>query len=807
MLQLLTYMPKKTTKKKDVVVKSTAKVDDSDTIFGMDIKKETKNSIIAIFFFVLAILFALSGFKLGGVAGTFLYTHLKNLLGVGYVLLPLVFVLLGMSSYKSERPAFGLSHIVSGILFLFSGLGLIHIIKVDSAGIIGRVSSWPFVKLFDVYLAFIVLLAVFVVSLVIMFDKRPSVSGIKERIMGLFGKKEEGEDAEEYYEEETEDEPEEEPIETPIPIQAAAPIPVREEPEKKDDLQLRAAFKSTGEYKPPPISLLAKNDQKAVTGDIKANSNIIKRTLQNFGIDVEMDEVTVGPTVTRFALKPAQGVRLSRITALQNELRLALAAPSIRIQAPIPGKSLVGIEVPNETKALVDLRSLIAAKEFQDSPKPLFAALGRSVSGKAEYGNIAKMPHLLVAGATGSGKSVTVHAMISSLLYRNGPEDLRFIMIDPKRVELTLYNGIPHLLTPVITNPKKAILSLKWAVGEMERRYDILEKCAVRDIDSYHAKYKKASKEDDGPEGMPYIIVIIDELADIMSTYPRELESGIVRLAQMSRAVGIHLILSTQRPSVNVITGLIKANVPSRIALQVSSQIDSRTILDNAGAEKLLGAGDMLFASGEMSQPQRVQCAFISEDEVKSIAGYLKSRYKNELPDDINLGEGSISADASIFSSSLQDEDKDELFAEAKKLVIEEKKASTSYIQRRLKIGYSRAARILDELEEAGVVGPANGAKPREILQDGKDLAASPTPVAAAVQAPRPHVVTMIADDDDYVGPENDDDVANDDTWRDQENNTEDGEGFEVEEVGDENTETEIEEVVTEKEYDENDKY
>ncbi len=798
MLQLFPYMPKKPAKKKDVAARPAAKVDDSDNIFGMHIKKETKNSIIAILFFVLAILFALSGFNLGGVAGKFLYIHLKNLLGVGYVLLPLVFVLLGMSSYKSERPAFGLTHMVSGVLFLFSGLGLIHILKVDAAGIIGKISSWPFVKLFDVYLAFILLLAVFVISLVIMFDKRPSVSEFKARLARLFGKRE---DEDEYYEEEVEDSPKEEPLpitEEPLPVATAAEMPMHEDLEKKEGMQMRTAFKSTGEYKAPPLSLLQKNDQKAVTGDIKANSNIIKRTLQNFGIDVEMDEVTVGPTVTRFALKPAQGVRLSRITALQNELRLALAAPSIRIQAPIPGKSLVGIEVPNETKALVDLRSLIAAKEFQDSPKPLLAALGRSVSGKAEYGNIAKMPHLLVAGATGSGKSVTVHTMITSLLYRNGPEDLRFIMIDPKRVELTLYNGIPHLLTPVITNPKKAILSLKWAVGEMERRYDILEKCAVRDIDSYHAKYKKASKEEDGPEGMPYIIVIIDELADIMSTYPRELESGIVRLAQMSRAVGIHLILSTQRPSVNVITGLIKANVPSRIALQVSSQIDSRTILDNAGAEKLLGAGDMLFASGEMSQPQRIQCAFISEDEVKDIAGYLKSRYKNELPDDLNLGEGSISADTSIFSSSLEDDDRDELFNEAKKLVLEEKKASTSYIQRRLKIGYSRAARILDELEQAGVVGPANGAKARDILGDTTPTS-TPSPIMqAAPVAPRPHVVTMISgDEDEEDSSEIDNDITNDDTWRDQENNTEDGEGF-----GEESEEEPLE-----KNYDENDKY
>jgi S-DNA-T family DNA segregation ATPase FtsK/SpoIIIE len=324
-------------------------------------------------------------------------------------------------------------------------------------------------------------------------------------------------------------------------------------------------------------------------------------------------------------------------------------------------------------------------------------------------------------------------------------------MIDPKRVELTLYNGIPHLLTPVITNPKKAILALKWAISEMERRYDILEGHAVRDIDSYHQKYNKNKEE---LESMPYILIFIDELADIMQSYPRELESGIVRLAQMSRAVGIHLTLSTQRPSVNVITGLIKANVPTRIALQVASQIDSRTILDAAGAEKLLGAGDMLYSSGEMAQPNRVQGAYISEDEVKSIADYLKNRYKDELPDDLNLGEGSISSDKSIFNSSLDDDsERDDMFEEAKRLVISEKKASTSYIQRRLKIGYSRAARILDELEEAGVVGPGNGAKPREILMDGSEtVKVAPSPVAQtpkiSPKQPSFHSVTRITEED-----------------------------------------------------------
>lgn len=810
-------MAKKTSRKKAAAVRSAAPIENSETLLGMRVSAETKNSIFSILFFVFALVFALSGFRLGGVAGNFIYTNLSNLLGVGYVLLPLVFILLGISSYKSERPAFGVTHIVSGVLFLFSGLGVIHIIKAGAAGAVGKISSWPFVKLFDVYLAFIFLFALFVVSLVIMFDKRPSWSRFKERLAGWFGSRvEHSEEEADSSSEEEPNEEEEEPAPEPAPTTAPLPEePVAEEPERQGAMPFSASFKSSGEYKAPPLSLLQKNDQKAVTGDIKANSNIIKRTLENFGIDVEMDEVTVGPTITRFALKPAQGVRLSRITALSNELRLALAASSIRIQAPIPGKSLVGIEVPNQTKAMVDLRSLLAGKEFKDSPKPLLAALGRSVSGKAEYGNIGKMPHLLVAGATGSGKSVTVHTMITSLLYRNGPEDLRFIMVDPKRVELTLYNGIPHLLTPVITNPKKAILALKWAVSEMERRYDILEKCAVRDIDSYHAKYKKASREDNGPEGMPYILIIIDELADIMTTYPRELESGIVRLAQMSRAVGIHLILSTQRPSVNVITGLIKANVPSRIALQVSSQIDSRTILDNAGAEKLLGAGDMLFASGEMAQPQRIQCAFISEDEVKAVTHYLKTRYRDELPDDLNLGDGSISADASIFSSSLEDEDRDELFAEAKKLVIEEKKASTSYIQRRLKIGYSRAARILDELEQAGVVGPANGAKAREIFADAATVGAArpAAPLSPAPAAPHPHTVTIVRDDEEDETPTEDDDVGNDDMWRDQENMSDDGDGFTATEdetapvVEDEEVVAIEDDENSSNDYDENDKY
>lgn len=689
-------------------------------IFGMDIAPETKQTILAIIFFVVALFFTLSGFGMSGVAGEFVFKLLKNLFGVGYALVPIIFILLGVSSMKVERQSVALSNTISSILFLLSGLGFISIVAgKEAAGILGRMAAWPFIELFDIYIAALFLLALLIISLILMFDHHLSFGSIKAFFGKIFGSKkdevdefyedeesdeyEEDEDEEDDYEEEgDEDEPEPE-----IKQHKEAPA------EQKEDLGLSTAFRYSEEYKAPPLSLLSKNSDKVVTGDIKANSNIIKRTLANFGIDVEMDEVTVGPTVTRYAMKPAQGVRLSRITALSNELRLALAAKSIRIQAPIPGQSLVGIEIPNQIKALVDLRSLLGDKEFKSGPKPLMVALGKGVSGKAYYANMAKMPHLLIAGATGAGKSVAVHTLITSLLYRNGPESLRFIMVDPKRVELTLYNSIPHLLTPVITDPKKAIFALKWAVGEMERRYDVLEDHAVRDIDSYNKKREK----DEEMENMPYIVVIIDELADIMTSYPRELESGIVRLAQMSRAVGIHLVLSTQRPSVNVITGLIKANIPSRIALQVASQIDSRTILDTSGAEKLLGAGDMLYSSGDMNQPERVQGAFISEEEVKKVAGYLKKQYKDELPDEINISEGSISRESTIFDSGdFGDEDQDELFEDAREIVVKSKKASTSYLQRRLKIGYSRAARLIDELEEAGVVGPANGSKPRDVL-------------------------------------------------------------------------------------------
>ena len=635
------------------------------------IKVDTKHGIIAVVFFVFAVFFLMSmpPFNIAGIAGKFVYENLFYLLGVGYILLPILFILLGVSFIKSEVPDIGWVRTVSGIMFLLSSLGMIDIASgagKHAGGLFGEILSIPFVSLFDTYASLVFLGAILIISILIMFDTKPNLAPFFAKIWSMIFKKKETQksslneneikEVEKSMPEEEEDkESAGEKIKNALGVGKKQPI----EKEEEEEIPIKKRKSSLSSYVPPPISLLEEDKGKPNTGDIKANANIIKRTLANFGIEVEMDEITIGPTVTRYALKPAEGVKLSRIVGLQNDLALSLAAHPIRIEAPIPGKSLVGIEIPNKSKSIVGLATLLSDEKFQNSPKPLTIALGRNISGRATFGNLAKMPHALVAGTTGSGKSVTIHSMITSLLYRNGPDDLKLILIDPKRVELTLYNNIPHLLTPVITEAKKTILALKWAAKEMDRRYDILETESVRDIESYHKNVfdkspKKTKKNSDGVEEevnadrMPYIVIIIDELADIMSTYPRELESAIVRLAQMSRAVGIHLILSTQRPEVNVITGLIKANIPARIALKVSSQVDSRTILDAGGAEKLLGAGDMLYSSGE-AQPERLQSAFISETEVKKVVKYLADAYRDEVSEEISLTTGSISADKKYF--------------------------------------------------------------------------------------------------------------------------------------------------------------
>lgn len=729
------------------------------------LKEETRHWIFAILSFVIALFFILASIGNGGIVGKALYQFIALLFGWGYYLFPVVLFILSIIFIKAIRPSLIVTTIGGSFLLFFSSLGLLSIIY-GKGGIIGSLLSSLLIKIFDLPATVTILAALLLISLLLTFDTTPPVQGLlewwkKRKEDRLLQKElaqenaddgeqddyedgveeEEENDMEEHDEDSEEEEDEEEVVPKKKTLTKILSFTHNKTSKtlknKTTSIEVHLGGKP---YTPPPLSLLNRDSGKPEVGDIKANTNIIKRTLQNFGIDVEMDEVSIGPSVTRYAFKPAQGVKLSRIIGLQNDLSLALAAHPLRIEAPIPGKSLVGIEVPNSSRTTVGLASLLSEPDFYDPSKPLSISMGRSVTGKPYFGSLTKMPHLLIAGATGSGKSVSIHAIIASLLYRSSPENLRFIMIDPKRVELTLYNKIHHLLTPVITNPKKAILALKWAAKEMDRRYDILEAESVRDISSYHktivepayTALKKAEKNKKDteevsdislPERMPYIVIIIDELADIMGAYPREFESAIIRLAQMSRAVGIHLILSTQRPSVDVITGLIKANVPARVAFQVASQTDSRTIIDMGGAEKLLGAGDMLYFSGEMSKPVRLQSAFVSESEIKKIVAYI---IKECGDGDFMLDVTTTPQDENSLFEALTHENKpggdeleDDLYEDAREVVLSTGKASTTFIQRKLRVGYARAARLMDMLEEQGVVGPADGAKPREVY--GKD--------------------------------------------------------------------------------------
>ncbi len=467
----------------------------------------------------------------------------------------------------------------------------------------------------------------------------------------------------------------------------------------------------------PSLDLLAPAAKSSRVDEsmLRDNADKIRSKLKQFGIEVVMHEVNVGPTVIQYTLKPHEGVKLSKITNLKNDVALALAAKSVRIEAPIPGKSLVGIEIPNEKRTNVHLREMLESKEFSELDSNLRFPLGRDVSGKPVIGDLAAMPHLLIAGSTGSGKSVGMNALLMSLIYQNGPDELKLIMIDPKRVELDLYNGIPHLLTPVITEPEKAAIALRWAVAEMTRRYKLLSGARQRNL----ADYMAALGDDDVAERLPKIVIVIDELADLMMTAKSEVEASICRLAQMARAVGIHLVIATQRPSVDVITGLIKANIPSRISFAVSSSIDSRTILDAIGAEDLLGKGDMLYLPGGMAKPLRVQGIYVSTAEIERVTNHAKvtmpPQYDERVTSRKVADESVMGVPDSKYATSEDAMDDDQMVLEAIKLVIESRKASASLLQRRLKVGYARAARLLDVMEERGYIGPSQGAKAREI--------------------------------------------------------------------------------------------
>ena len=502
----------------------------------------------------------------------------------------------------------------------------------------------------------------------------------------------------------------------------------RQEEEKKEDktkevLQLEHAMVVEDEnYEYPPIELLSKPDKKKLKGGAKALTDTatkLQKTLYSFGVSAKVENVSVGPAITRYELKPAEGVRVSKIANLADDIALNLAAETIRIEAPIPGKQAVGIEVPNKEKEAVHLREVLESEEFQNNKSKLTVALGKDVAGNIQLADIAKMPHVLIAGSTGSGKSVCINTIISSIIYNAKPSEVKMVMVDPKVVELSVYNGIPHLLIPVVTDPKKAAGALAWAVQEMDNRYNLFAAKGVRDIKGYN----KAIEKEEGQGTLPQIVIIVDELADLMMVAAKDVEEAICRLAQKARAAGMHLVIATQRPSVDVITGLIKANVPSRIAFAVSSQVDSRTILDSVGAEKLLGKGDMLFFPTGFPKPVRVQGAFVSDEEVEKIVGFVKKNGTANYSEDIlETIENNNKTEKELMQEQAEDDETDPFLMDAIDAVVEQGTASTSFIQRKFKVGYARAGRIIDQMEERGIISGYQGSKPREVLMSKERL-------------------------------------------------------------------------------------
>jgi len=702
--------------------------------FSFSLPEKTKRYLFSAFSFLLAVVFIFSFYGSAGAIGDYLKKIFGFLIGNVIYILPVVFIIFGVVLLKGKEvfKENKNSLIISTIILILGLSGFFSLLNFKSnpellekfiwstscdGGWIGYLISWPILKGFDFIVSFALFAIAIIVSLWIIIQ--PFKKVIDE------------------YEEEEEEEENEEEIKVEVTKKRKLPtfsiekiIPKRKEPTevKKEDKNIKTFEQKKNEseeYKYPPLDLLSKKGGEPEGGDISYNASVIKRTLQTFGIPVEMSEINVGPTVTQYTLKPAEGIKLSKITALQNDLALALASPTIRIEAPIPGRSLVGIEIGNKKRAVVGLRETLDTDEFKNSPAPLLMALGKDVKGTPTFADLAEMPHLLVGGTTGSGKTICLNSIILSLLYRNSPDEMKLVLVDPKRVEFPVYSNLNHLLCPVIYDANQTLVALKWLVGEMERRFTVLAEAHSRDITSYNQKQEKK-----GEEKLSYIVLIIDELADLMSVKGKEIESYVVRLAQMSRATGIHLILATQRPSVEVITGLIKANITSRIALKVGSLIDSRTILDGSGAEKLLGKGDLLLLSKEFAKPKRVQNPYISENEIKKVINWITDSnltIKEPKEEEEGFIETEVEEDNSLMSELTKSAEapetqmdsfyskEDPMYEEAKRTVIASKKASTSLLQRRLGIGYARAARLMDILEERGIVSPQEGAKPRDV--------------------------------------------------------------------------------------------
>lgn len=746
--------------------------------FDLNLKNSVKRGIAIVLLFLMTILFSFGFFGAGGSFGEFLDKMGGVVFGWGKWLFPITLFLAAVVLLYKKKTVFYVVKIVGLSIAFLSLLGFFHIFyEVDlfaliakngqGGGYVGYLIAWALVKLTGKIVGVIFLVAFFSIGVMIAFN-----FSIVEFFINLFKKKEiEVSENEEVVENngDVEDESEDDIVEEDVvdkkdlacnikeikfvegPSAAEedlAKIENRKKSSNKDfSIEGRnksdkaiSTIKESVAWELPPLTLLDEFNGEAYSGNIDENIDIIKDTFANFGIALEDGGVKIGPAVTQYSFRPAVGVKLSKIVALGDDLALALAAHPIRIEAPIPGKSLIGIEVPNKKPIMVRLKNALESPEFKSGKSSLTLALGKNVEGNFVAADLGKMPHLLIAGATGTGKSVCINSIILSLLFQNSPNELKMILVDPKRVELSLYNKIPHLLAPVITDNKKVVNSLKWAVREMEERYKILEAVGSRDLDSYLQKFKKGMTRDviDTDTGevvkeelkkLPYIVIVIDELADLMISHGKEVEGAIMRLAQMARAVGIHLIISTQRPSVEVLTGIIKANITTRIALQVASQIDSRTILDMRGAENLLGKGDLLFLSAQSPKPRRLQNSFVSENEVRRVVEFIieqAQKISKEEDDDIedelegdldsknDVSAGSL--DQLDFSVSQDNDDEDQLYDEVKNFVFTAGKASASLLQRRFRIGYNRAARLIDTLERDGVVGAADGSKPREVL-------------------------------------------------------------------------------------------
>jgi len=695
----------------------------------------------AVMLILLSLLLVVSWFGVGGPVLQWIDMATVKTIGYTAYALPILLIYLAVETFRAEENQLPAVVKFAAILEIVWFSGLFGLMKTasrpNSGGFVGDILNTATLKMVDSAIAVIIYLVLAFVT--VLFITQTSPFTVFSKLWEIIkSNTKEDDNNRSVMKKASIAQPTEEEKKTDLgEIKLNAGVPIIdtakekksllkkvEKPEKVNEEQALVATRDPN-WEAPSLDLLEKNESGADAGDTRQNAQIIHDTLSEFNIEAAMGDINVGPKVTQYTLRPPSGVKLTRITALETNIALNLAAQSLRIEAPIPGQKAVGIEVPNRKAAEVRLRSTLSSKQWAAARDPLSFGIGKDISGQVVVGELGKMPHLLIAGQTGSGKSVMINTLLCSLLYRNSPSDMKLILVDPKQVEMAPYADIPHLLTPVINEPEKTISALKWAVNEMERRYKLLAGEKIRNIKEYNKRLQSRAKKiaiadengnvqehEDG--SMPYIVIVIDEMSDLMMMAKKDVETLIVRLAQKSRAVGIHLVLATQRPSVNVITGLIKANVPARIAFTVASQVDSITILDQSGAEKLLGQGDMLFYVTSMSKPKRIQGAWVTDDEVNKITDHLRMQMAPQYNDEVVAqpvqldGKGGVVMDLS--------EGGDDKFKDAVRVVVERRKASTSMLQTRLGIGYQRAARIIEEMEERGIIGPQNGSKPRDVL-------------------------------------------------------------------------------------------